>query len=176
MRILNVACGEHTYGTDFIDLYPKRHEVIKWDINKNSSLPYKKEVFDEVFCKGFLEHSTNVGTLISEMKRVLKKNGKLKIITDNASYWTFALKNSLHRGGYEHKDSPEDKHYCLFTDRHLRNFFELYDLKVKKLNYIFVQEESKSFFRKWFKRLVNYFLLLTLNKFAYMRLEIEGIK
>jgi len=28
-RILNIGCGNDTYGTDFLDLYPKRKEVKK---------------------------------------------------------------------------------------------------------------------------------------------------
>ena len=29
MKILNIGCGNDTYGTDFIDLYLQREEVIK---------------------------------------------------------------------------------------------------------------------------------------------------
>jgi hypothetical protein len=28
-KILNVGCGEETYGTHFVDFYPSRKDVIK---------------------------------------------------------------------------------------------------------------------------------------------------
>ena len=33
-RVLNVGCGKDTYGTDFVDKYPSRKDVIKYDIDQ----------------------------------------------------------------------------------------------------------------------------------------------
>lgn len=180
-KILNVACWDDTYGTHFLDLYPpkNRPEVKKWDINKENKLPYKNGFFDEVFCRGFLEHSVNVGMLISECKRVLKKGGLLRIDTDNANYWVFALKNSLHRwADLRIEGFGEDKHFSLFTDRHLKNLFDYYGLKITKQEYTFVKEiNHQSKIRQTIKRIGNKMLLLTpFNRMAYMRLIIEGTK
>jgi len=174
-RILNVGCGNQTYGTDFIDLYPKRNNVIKIDIQKQR-FPYRKEIFDEVYSKCLLEHCMNPGSLLGEMIRVLKKNGKIRIITDNANYWTFALENSLHRGGYEQEKS-EDRHYVLFTDWHLYNYLRRFNLKNIRIKYIPERYIHQNKIRFFLKGIINAILRITpLSKMSYIRLEGEAIK
>ena len=68
-KILNVGCGSQKYGTDFIDIYPSRKEVIKCDVAKEK-FPYKEETFDEVYSKNLFEHIANLPHLLNEMKRV----------------------------------------------------------------------------------------------------------
>jgi ubiquinone/menaquinone biosynthesis C-methylase UbiE len=53
MRILNVGCGNDTYGTHFVDLYPTRKEVIKCDVNKER-LPFPSNFFDVVYSRNCL--------------------------------------------------------------------------------------------------------------------------
>ncbi len=174
-RILNIGCGNQKYGTDFVDLYPKRKSIIKLDLQKQR-LPYKKEIFDEVYSKCFLEHCMNPGRMIEEMIRVLKKNGKIKIITDNANYWTYALKDSLHRGSYEQEKS-EDRHYVLFTDWHLINYMKKFKLKNIKIKYIpekYIHQDRIKFF---IKIVINKILRKTpLNKMSYIRIQVEATK
>lgn len=171
IKILNVACGSDTYGTHFIDLYKKNKGVIKCDLNKEK-IPFEDNYFDEVCCNSFLQHSTNVGNLINEMKRVLKKGGKLIIRTDNANYWLFALKKSAHR-----INRQDYKAYSLFTDEHLKSFFDYYGLKIKEIKYSILKDNSKNKIKKTIKNTINFILLLTpLNKFAYKNIYIEGIK
>lgn len=87
-RILNVGCGRETYGTHFVDLYPTRPEVKEVNID-NEKPPFPANYFNdnEVYSKNLLEHLTNPGFVLKEIVRVLKKGGKLILITDNASYW-----------------------------------------------------------------------------------------
>jgi len=59
-RILNVGCGEDTYGTHFVDLYPTRKEVIKCNVDKEK-LPFPNNYFDEIYSKNLLEHLRNPG-------------------------------------------------------------------------------------------------------------------
>lgn len=54
-RILNIGCGNDTYGTDFVDLYPQRKEVKKCMID-SEKLPYSKNTFDEVRMYFVFEH------------------------------------------------------------------------------------------------------------------------
>ncbi len=176
-RILNIGCGNETYGTDFVDLYPpkNRPEVKKVDIQKQK-LPYPDNTFDEVYSKCLLEHCINPGEVLKEMVRVLKKGGKIRVITDNANYWTFALKNSLHRGSYEQEKS-EDRHYILFTDWHLKNYMRKLGMKKVKVKYLpekYIDQNKTKFF---IKNLINKILRLTpLDKISYMRLELEAVK
>jgi ubiquinone/menaquinone biosynthesis C-methylase UbiE len=74
-RVLNVGCGDDTFGTDFVDLYPIRGNVIMCDVTKEK-LPYEDNTFDVVYSKNLLEHLSNLWFALKEMKRVLKKNGK----------------------------------------------------------------------------------------------------
>jgi ubiquinone/menaquinone biosynthesis C-methylase UbiE len=136
MRILNVGCGKDTYGTDFVDLYPSRPEVIKCNIDKEK-LPYKDGTFDKVYAKCIFEHLTNPGFALGEMVRVLKKGGILEIITDNASYLGYHLSifgAKLHMGGYK-GFGKSDKHYALYTAEHLKNFIENFRLKLVRIEY-----------------------------------------
>jgi SAM-dependent methyltransferase len=72
-RILNVACGKDTYGTDFVDMYPSRVNVIKYDIEKG--LPFEDATFEEVYSHCLFEHLRNPFNMLLEMKRVTKVGG-----------------------------------------------------------------------------------------------------
>ena len=141
-RILNVACGNDTYGTDFVDLYPARKEVKKCNLEAQK-LPYKTGTFDEVYSAFNFEHLRNPGKILKEMARVTKKGGKVIIKTNNAGFWLFHNKKSKvksHYGGYEERGrsgggtgkDTEDKHYALYTFHHMKNHFEESGLKVIK--------------------------------------------
>ena len=177
-RILNVASGKDTYGTDFVDLYPSRPEVKKWD-GESNRLPFKNNTFDEVYSRCFLEHCMNPGSVIKEMVRVTKKGGKIRIITDNANYWVFSHKNSLHKGAYEGGGfGGEDRHYILFTDWHLRNYFRKFGVKVIQVKYRNEDQNiSNAFLKSTVKKIINFILGHTpLKTMAYMRIEIAGRK
>ena len=120
-RILNCGCGNDTYGTDFTDKYPQRKEVKKCNLD-TQKLPFPDNYFDIVYSKNLFEHLTNLGFTMKEMKRVLKRGGKLIIITDNANFWGYAF-GKTHLGLYEEMGSygGEDRHYELFTDWHMQN-------------------------------------------------------
>src|SRR3989344_7050752 len=85
-RILDIGCGNETYGTDFVDLYPSRKGVKKVDLH-HQQLPYANNCFDEVYTKALFEHLINPGLFIKEVKRVLKKGGRVVLLTDNAGHY-----------------------------------------------------------------------------------------
>jgi len=145
-RILNVGCGNETYGTDFLDVYSSRKEIIKCNFQKDE-FPFKNDTFDEVYGRSVFEHLQNPGKFLEECKRVLKKGGEIKIITDNAAYYRFHLRLfkkdlGVHYERYENgqlnraRSGPKDKHYLLFTTLHLRNFFLDSGFKIKELKYL----------------------------------------
>lgn len=135
MRILNIGCGNDTYGTDFVDLYPSRSEVLKCDIDIDK-LPYPDETFDEVFSQGNFEHLTDPANYMKEAYRVLKKGGILILITDNASYLPIHIKFGL---AYDHNYGSvygsEDKHFAIFTKSHLMNWAEKFGFETIWINY-----------------------------------------
>ena len=177
-KILNVGCGNEKYGTHFVDLYPTRSEVIKCNVD-TEKLPFPSNFFDEVYTKNLFEHLTNPGFALSEMVRVLKKGGKIILITDNANYWYWSLQNKAHSGGYknEHINFPEDRHYTLFTPEHLRNFFEKYRVSIKSVTLIEEDTLPKNIIKKIVFKFINNVLKLTpLKRMAYVRIKIVGIK
>jgi SAM-dependent methyltransferase len=126
-KILNIGCGNDAYGTDFLDIYPSRKEVVRCDVS-NEKLPYKKNSFDEVYSKNLFEHLPNPLHLLSESRRVLKKGGKIMFITDNAGFLLFHIplrkNNFLQHNSNAPRVGKDDRHYFLFTPLHLRNFAE----------------------------------------------------
>lgn len=170
MRILNVGCGKDTYGTDFIDLYPSRPEVIKCNVDEEK-LPYPKNTFDKVYAKCILEHLTNPGFVLAEMVRVLKTGGTLEIITDNASYLGYHLSifgTKLHMGGYK-GFGKEDKHYALYTIEHLKNLIEKFRLRLIKIEY----QDAPS---NLLVQIIRIILSIISSNIAYPRIRIIAIK
>lgn len=120
-RILNVGCGKDTYGTHFVDRTPMRKEVVKCNFD-TEPLPYDTGMFDEVYLKGILEHVRNNMSLLKECHRVLKKNGKIVVITANAGLWGFW--GSAAHGKYERESFEKSRMYALFTPNQVKNWLE----------------------------------------------------
>jgi SAM-dependent methyltransferase len=139
-RILNLGCGEDlSYGTHFVDLYPVNKKVIKVDLCKDR-FPFPDNYFDEVYANWILEHIANPAHLLKESHRVLKKHGRIMIVTDNAGFW--GIFSEVHQGLYEKINNdrrPDDRHYHIFTPQHLRNWLELFGFKSIKVSYMMTE-------------------------------------
>ena len=130
--ILNLGCGNQDYGdvrVDFVKTNATTHIC-----NLNEKLPFNDENFDEVYCNSVLEHIGNVKQFVEESMRVLKVGGKFYFRTDSSTYLPFLIKGhqSYIEGKckYDYK-SDEDKHYYLFKEEHLINFFKRFgDIKI----------------------------------------------
>jgi SAM-dependent methyltransferase len=180
-RILNIGCGTETYGTHFIDKYPSRKEVIKCDID-SEKLPFPNNTFDEVYSKNLLEHLRNPNTAIGKMVRVLKKGGRLIIITDNAGYLFHHLDLSgISSERASHQESEglikmgkEDKHFSLFTPLHLIHHFKEFGVKNIKVRYKFNRSYT------WKNNILYFFCNVLFNSYfkpiAYPLIEIEARK
>lgn len=178
-KILNVGCGNDTYGSHFVDFYPSRDEVIKVNLD-SESLPFPDNYFEEVYSYDVIEHLRNIGFFLNECKRVLKSRGKLIIHTDNASYYGFHLRKTgigkTHYGGYEKEgrvgggSGKEDKHYALFTTWHLLNHFQSIGMKRIKVNRYYKHDKN------W-KKQVDIMLSGFFNeKICTTKIKIEGRK
>lgn len=182
-RILNVGCGKENYGTDFIDIYPSRKEVIKCNL-QIEKFPFKNNSFDEVYGRSIFEHLKNPGKFIDECKRVLKKRGKLIIITDNAAYYKFHIRffkkdEIVHYERYKEngelirtRSGPNDKHYLLSTTLHLRNFFFDSGFKIKEIVYL---DDSYSHDNNR-KKILDFILWLFDKRIIYRFIKIVGVK
>ena len=126
-KILNLGCGEETYGDVRVDFVKTKTTTHVCDLNKK--LPFRNGEFSEVYCKSVLEHIGNVKQFVEECMRVLKKGGKFWFRTDSSIYIGFLFRNHQDYIKYNYT-SKDDKHYYLFKKEHLINLFEGYDLDI----------------------------------------------
>jgi len=146
-RILNLGCGKDTYGTDFVDIYPSRKEVIRCNI-ETENLPYKDNTFDSIVAYGILQHITNLPNFFNECRRTLKKGGTLDLLVANAGFW--GLFGNTFYGKYDdaiRKEGMEDgKAYMLFTKTSLENIMCKYRFQDIQCTYQIASTNKKSNF------------------------------
>ena len=183
MRILNVGCGTDTYGTDFVDVYPTRPEVKRMDI-ESGKLPFSENTFDEIYAKFVFEHMKNPGKFLQEAKRVLKKGGKITIITDNAGCWAFhfPFDISLSRQHYDNtlRHGDADRHYALFTPLHLQNHINAVGFRNAQVSYMWFEDYTSTQTNKLLFVLLSAFAravsLVTSQKISYPHLRVVAVK
>jgi len=79
--LLDVGCGDKTFMKEF-EKIGYRCEGIDSEVNfETDAFPYPDNTFDYIFCKSVIEHVTNTDHFVSEIYRVLKKNGTVIIMT-----------------------------------------------------------------------------------------------
>lgn len=81
MKMLNFGCGIRINNQwENIDFSPNTKNIKK--VNLLEKLPYNDNSFDVAYSSHFLEHlDKNIAPkLLNEMKRILKKNGILRIV------------------------------------------------------------------------------------------------
>jgi len=114
-RVLDVGCGAKPYKL----LLPGACEYVGMDCAKGvkpecfgsiPGLPFKDDVFDSVLCTEVLEHLPEPDKAITEIRRVLKKDGYLYVTVPQTwglhyepnDYWRFTqygIAHLLKRGG-----------------------------------------------------------------------------
>ena len=119
--LLDVGCGSKPYEGLFkvdkyvgIDIKVSGHNHASSKVDKfydGKKIPYDNEIFDYVFSSEVFEHVFNLDELLVEIKRVLKKDGKLGFTCpfvwdehekpyDYARYTSFAIKHLLEKHGF----------------------------------------------------------------------------
>lgn len=173
-RVLNVGCGPDRYGTDFVDLYPARPEVVRCDVSRER-LPYPDEAFDEVYSKNLFEHVSNPEHCLNEMQRVTRRGGTVRIITDNAGWVPFHLplraNNYLEHYSNAPREGDDDRHYYLFTPLHLENLFRRVGLDVAGVGY---EYHSKRRAARALRPLLRFLGRTPLRHVVYPHIEIVG--
>lgn len=124
-KILDLGCGQGLvisglqnrgdfYGIDpsFGELKKARTYCFNLTCGVGEYLPFKDNSFDTVICSEVLEHVNDISQCISEMLRVLKKNGKLIISfpsrTLSSRIYLLVSDLKICHKVYHHKDSlPE---------------------------------------------------------------------
>ncbi len=98
---LDIKESGHSHENEFIDVY--------YDGN---TIPFENDHFDSIFSSEVFEHVFNIDTVLKEINRVCKLNGKLLITLpfvwdeheipyDFARYTSFGIKHLLNKYGFE---------------------------------------------------------------------------
>jgi len=150
--------GARVYGIDIgdrlVDVCRKRYPKGKFSVASAVKLPFKDNSFDIVLCTEVIEHVNNQKKVISEIFRVLKKNGYLILTTPNKvfkplysflcdigvrpyhgnEYWFYPweIKRILERKG-----KVARKYYFNFI--HPNPFFDLFE-KIGFLKYLMIHQ------------------------------------
>ena len=132
-RTLDIGCGDCMIGDNRVDI---TRNSAATELAIGTKLPYRDESFDYVNAENVLEHQPNPLEFLIECKRVLKRNGVLKIITDNAGYhgwFPFLNKFQDIHGTYVNPRTTNDKHYMIFTLSHMQNLLIAAGIEIKIL-------------------------------------------
>ena len=79
--ILDVGCGQNkVVGAIGIDSNSRSHADVIHDLGI-FPYPFENDRFDEIVCRHVLEHVPDVIGLITELHRITKAGGRLKIVT-----------------------------------------------------------------------------------------------
>jgi cyclopropane fatty-acyl-phospholipid synthase-like methyltransferase len=171
-KILNAGCGNDIYGTDFIDKYPQRKEVIKCDVDKDK-LPYSDNFFDEVYSFDLFEHLTNPLFFLKEARRVLKSGGRIVLTTSYAHCMNWIFNACV----YEKPHGKEDKHYLLVNEYHMKNWFDKAGLKIIEMKFLEDDYVGNPLWKKIIKKVFNkLFKNSPLRRMSYYRIKVVGKK
>lgn len=150
-KILDVGCGDaKVKGSIGIDSIKLPGVDIVHNLN-NYPWPFKKETFDEIYMLNIIEHLPDTIKVMEEVYRILKKGGKVHIVT---VYWN-------------HRHSVTDPQHVSFFNELTWDFFtgkrkDYYTkarFKMEKFKFTYDKAASIIFLNiKPLMRLMSYFL------------------
>ncbi len=121
-KLLDFGCGRKPYESLFkvdeyigIDMEQTGHEHTSSKIDvfyDGKRIPFEDGSFDSVFCSEVFEHVFNLDEIVPEIKRVMKKNGKILITVpfcwnehevpyDFGRYTSFGIRHIFEKHGFE---------------------------------------------------------------------------
>jgi len=175
--ILNVGCGEETYGDVRVDLYKTSTSTMNFDCDK--PFPLENSSFDTVYTKSFFEYLLYPHDFLKESFRVLKPKGNLVLITDNAGYWRYHYKGffgSPTHVSYKGKYGEDDKHYALYNMFHLSNHLTKVGFEITNCQYMSPKKKTSELQCSPQKK-VDRLLVHVLGKpMTMLHVLIEGVK
>jgi len=137
MLIIDLGCGWLKYSATPKNPKARTKNVIGLDVCRYGndvvasalSTPFKDSIADLVVCRQFLEHVDSI-SLIREVWRILKPNGKLLLETPNALYVFRILRALIHK-----ESNPYPEHIQTFSSAELRNLLTRNGFAVLSVSY-----------------------------------------
>ncbi len=84
-KILDVGCGwNKTPGAVGMDSNPKTHADVIHDLG-DIPYPFAADEFHEIICRHVVEHVPDVISFVTEIYRITKPGGRIKIVTPHYS-------------------------------------------------------------------------------------------
>lgn len=84
-RVLDVGCGQNKFpGAIGIDANPRSHADVIHDLGV-FPYPFGDNEFEEIVCNHVIEHVPDVIGFVTELHRITKPGGRLKILTPHYS-------------------------------------------------------------------------------------------
>jgi ubiquinone/menaquinone biosynthesis C-methylase UbiE len=179
-KVLNLGCADDPFGDIRVDM--EKSPTTTLVANVEEGLPLKSSSVDIIYMQFMFEHLTNINFVLKECYRLLKKEGKIIIITDNAGFigfhsgrWTKVL-STIHYGGYRAEDG--DMHFGLYTPEHVRNHLERAGFKIEKIKYQKYWEiRPRPFFKRIIAKIVDkIFTFLGLEQMSAYSIIVLGVK
>ncbi len=124
-KILDVGCGwNKTPGAVGMDSNPKTHADVIHDLG-DIPYPFADDEFDEVVCRHVAEHVPDVISFVTEIYRITKPGGRIKIVTPHYSNpdWATDPTHRNHLNSYSFN--------CFIDERQLFPFYT--DVKLKPI-------------------------------------------
>jgi len=122
-KILDVGCGNNKYpGAVGIDINPRTQADVIHDLGV-VPYPFDDNEFDEVFSHHVIEHVPDVMAFVSELHRITRHGGRIRLITPHYSNpdWPTDPTHRNHFNSYSFN--------CFTQDRRLFPFYTDVELK-----------------------------------------------
>lgn len=141
--LTNIKC----YGIDMDPDFLKNAALLgmtakKCDLNWED-IPFVNNMFDYIISFELLEHIPFYHKHFSEIKRILRNNGKFLLTTPNittlGNRLKFLMGFDVHR---VYSLNQKDVHYRMFTMKSVIELFRLHGFKIEKTNYL-ISNKSK---------------------------------
>lgn len=122
-KILDVGCGTNKYpGAIGVDYNPRTDADVIHDLGV-VPYPFSDDEFDEVISQHVVEHVPDVMAFMTELHRITKPGGVIKIATPHYSNpdWPTDLTHRNHLNSYSFQCfNPERRLFAFYTDVELR--------------------------------------------------------
>jgi len=121
--ILDVGCGQNKFaGAIGIDSNLRSHADVIHDLGV-FPYPFENDQFDLVICRHVIEHVPDVMGFVTELHRITKPGGRLKIVTPHYSNpdWATDPTHRNHFNSYSFKCFiPSETPFPFYTEAELR--------------------------------------------------------